>query len=268
MSAYGSVAGLDAGWRERLVREPADTLEPVLCARCRWRGCTRGEMRAGMYRPAVTRTGVGSRTRRCCNRGMSPGYGRKFEEALLFASRAHAGQMRKGTETPYITHLLAVAAIVGEHGGNEDEVAAALLHDAIEDTPTTREDIAKRFGEEVAKIVAGCSDADAIPKPPWRERKEAFIRRIRHASPSVRLVSAADKLHNARSILEDLRICGDVVFDRFRGGKEDTLWYYRTLAGVFEKTGGGPIAGELARVVAEIEALSGEPSIARVDWRR
>ncbi|WP_273842236.1 HD domain-containing protein [Rubrobacter calidifluminis] len=187
---------------------------------------------------------------------MSSGYGIKFEKALLFANRVHAGQWRKGTRIPYITHLLAVAAIVGEHGGNEDEVAAALLHDTIEDTPTTREDLAVRFGEDVASIVAGCSDADTIPKPPWRERKESHIERMRHASRSVRLVSAADKLHNARSILTDLRTCGEVVFRRFHGGREGTLWYYRTLARVFEETDGGPLADELARVVQDIEALS------------
>ncbi|MBA2344583.1 MAG: HD domain-containing protein, partial [Rubrobacter sp.] len=134
-------------------------------------------------------------------------YGHKFEQALTYASIVHAAQRRKGTETPYITHLLAVAAIVGENGGTENEIIAALLHDAPEDQGGKERlaDIRTRFGDEVADIVEACSDTFEIPKPPWRGRKEAYIAHIREASASARLVSAADKLHNARSILSDYR---------------------------------------------------------------
>src|SRR5205085_11747027 len=119
----------------------------------------------------------------------------RFEEALAFAARLHKSQLRKGTGVPYVSHLLAVAGIALEHGADEDEAIAALLHDAIEDQggAATREEIRRRFGDRVVGIVDGCSDTDVSPKPPWRERKEAYIAHVRDASPSVRLVSAADK---------------------------------------------------------------------------
>ncbi len=147
-------------------------------------------------------------------------YGRKFEEALEYAARVHRDQTRKGTRIPYVTHLLAVAAIVGENGGTENEVVAALLHDAPEDQggEARLEDIRKRFGDEVVGIVAGNTDTYEDPKPPWRERKEAYVARIVGEPDPVRLVSAADKLHNARSILADLRAVGDELWDRFTGG--------------------------------------------------
>ena len=184
-------------------------------------------------------------------------YGEKFEEALLYAARLHRDQTRKGTDTPYITHLLAVAAIVGENGGTEDEVVAALLHDAPEDQGGEErlEDIRTRFGDAVAKVVASCTDTYEKPKPAWRPRKEAYVERMASAPVSVRLVSAADKLHNARSILADLRSLGDDLWDRFTGGKEGTLWYYRALVEAYAATGVNPVVEELDRVVREIEAL-------------
>lgn len=123
-----------------------------------------------------------------------------FEEALIFATRLHAGQLRKGTGIPYIAHLLAVAGIVLDYGGTETEAIAALLHDAVEDQggPPTREEIQRRFGAEVVAIVDGCSDTDQAPKPPWQARKETYLAGLSHESASVRLVSAADKLHNYR----------------------------------------------------------------------
>lgn len=183
-------------------------------------------------------------------------YGEKFEDALVLAARLHRDQTRKGTNIPYVTHLLAVAAIVGENGGTEDEVVAALLHDAIEDTPETESSLAARFGETVAGIVAECSDADVIPKPPWKERKEAYVARAATLSDSARLVSSADKLHNARSILADLRTEGDALWGRFTGNKEGTLWYYRALIETYKAMGTTPIVEELDRVVGEIEALA------------
>ena len=185
-------------------------------------------------------------------------YGVKFEEALLYAARLHRDQTRKGTGTPYITHLLAVAAIVGENGGTEDEVVAALLHDAPEDQGGEErlEDIRTQFGDAVAKVVVGCTDTYEEPKPAWRQRKEVYVERMASAPVSVRLVSAADKLHNTRSILADLRSLGDDLWDRFTGGKEGTLWYYRALVEAYAATGVNPVVEELDRVVREIEALA------------
>jgi (p)ppGpp synthase/HD superfamily hydrolase len=184
----------------------------------------------------------------------------RFEEALVFATRLHREQMRKGTTIPYISHLLGVTSIVLEHGGNEDEAIAALLHDAIEDQggASTREEIRRRFGDTVVAIVDGCTDAEVIPKPPWRMRKEAYIAHIAHTSPSVRLVSAADKLHNARAILTDYRILGNALWRRFHGGKEGTLWYYRALVNAFRATETTSLIEELDRVVSEIERLNAE----------
>lgn len=181
----------------------------------------------------------------------------RFEEAIVWATRLHGQQTRKGAGTPYLAHLLAVTSLVLEHGATEDEAIAALLHDAIEDQggATTREQIRLRFGPTVEKIVVECSDSEVTPKPPWRERKEAYIAHIAHASPSARLVSLADKLHNARAILADYRLIGEALWTRFTGGREGTLWYYRTLADVFQTVHPHPLTDELARVVAEIEGL-------------
>ncbi|QIN78032.1 HD domain-containing protein [Rubrobacter marinus] len=185
-------------------------------------------------------------------------YGERFESALLYAAQLHRFQERKGSGVPYVTHLLAVASIVGENGGTEDEVIAALLHDAPEDAGGTDrlEDIRQRYGDAVAGIVEGCTDTYEDPKPPWRPRKEAYVAHVAGAPRPVRLVSAADKLHNARSILADLRAVGDGLWDRFTGGKEGTLWYYRALVDAYTEAGDGPLVAELDRVVGEIEALA------------
>jgi (p)ppGpp synthase/HD superfamily hydrolase len=193
--------------------------------------------------------------------GESVVYGDIFEEALGYAARLHRSQVRKGTNIPYVTHLLAVAAIVGENGGTEDDAIAALLHDAVEDQggAATREEIGKRFGGSVVEIVDGCTDTDVVPKPPWRERKEAYVAHIRTAPRSVRLVSSADKLHNARSILRDLRAEGEAVWQRFTGSRQETLWYYRELVEAHRSAGNlDGIVEELAVVVEEIEALAAQ----------
>ena len=181
----------------------------------------------------------------------------RFEEALVFTTQLHTEQQRKGTSVPYIAHLLAVTSLVLENGGNEDEAIAALLHDAIEDQggAPTRE-LIRRFGDTVVAIVDGCTDAEEWPKPPWRMRKEAYIAHLRTASPSVRLVSAADKLHNARAILADYRVLGDSLWPRFHGGKAGTLWYYRSVVDALRETGSTPLIDELDRVVSEIERLA------------
>jgi GTP pyrophosphokinase len=184
-------------------------------------------------------------------------YSKRFEDALVYAARVHAGQLRKGTSVPYITHLLAVAAIVGEHGGSEDQVIAALLHDAPEDQGGEERlaDIRQRFGAAVADIVHACSDTFEMPKPPWRERKEKHLHHLLTAPSAALLVSAADKLHNARTLLADLRRQGDVVFGRFNGKKDGTLWYYREITEALEKRGKSAVTEELRRVVAEVHRL-------------
>ena len=181
----------------------------------------------------------------------------RLQEAFAYASDLHAEQNRKGANIPYISHLMGVAAIVLEHGGNEDEAIAALLHDAVEDQGgrPTLEEIRKRFGDEVAQTVEGCTDADTIPKPPWRGRKEKYITHLDEANASVRLVSAADKLHNVRTILADYREVGEALWNRFQGGKDGTLWYYRTLAKTFREIDPSPLANELSRVVSELDQL-------------
>ncbi len=185
-------------------------------------------------------------------------YGDKFDSALLYAAQLHRYQERKGSGVPYVTHLLAVASIVGENDGTEDEVVAALLHDAPEDMGGEERlaDIRKRYGDTVAGIVEGCTDIYEDPKPAWRPRKERYIAHVAEAPRSVRLVSAADKLHNARSILADLRDIGEELWGRFTGGKDGTLWYYRALTNAYKKAGNHPVVEELDRVVGEIETLA------------
>ncbi len=181
----------------------------------------------------------------------------RFTEALIYATELHATQTRKGSKIPYVSHLLGVASIALEYGADEDEAIAALLHDAIEDQggPPIREEIRLKFGERVTEIVDGCTDTDTTPKPPWKERKKAYIAGIANASPSVRLVSAADKLHNIRSILKDYRIQGDLLWDLFKGGKQGTLWYYRSLVTAFRQADSTPIVIELDSLVTELERL-------------
>jgi (p)ppGpp synthase/HD superfamily hydrolase len=184
----------------------------------------------------------------------------RFERALTFAVRVHADHKRKGTDIPYAAHLLAVASLVLEHGGNETEAIAALLHDAVEDRKAKLDEIRARFGEGVAHIVAGCSDTDVFPKPDWKERKVAYITHLAGADASTRLVSAADKLHNARAILSDYRQVGDRLWRRFNASKDETLWYYRALVDALRQAGASPLVDELDRTVTEIERLAGERS--------
>lgn len=181
----------------------------------------------------------------------------RFEQALVYAHQLHAQQVRKGSGVPYISHLLSVAALVLEDGGDEDQAIAALLHDAIEDQggDATRQEIRRLFGENVTKIVEGCTESDTIPKPPWRERKLAMMERLRDAPPQVRRVALADKLHNARSILADWYRHGDAIWQRFKGGKEGTLWYFRSIIAVQKEADCSFLAQELERVVKQLEVL-------------
>ena len=182
----------------------------------------------------------------------------RFEAALAFAAQIHQDHSRKRSQVPYLSHLLSVAALVLEDGGGEDEAIAALLHDAIEDQGhrTDLADLRRRFGARVAEIVDACSDTDQHPKPPWRGRKEAFIDRMRHAPPDVLRVACADKLHNARSTLADLRLQGPSAWDKFGAGRDEQLWYYGSLSELFEQRMPGPLSAELARTVAEIRTVA------------
>jgi (p)ppGpp synthase/HD superfamily hydrolase len=188
----------------------------------------------------------------------------RFERALLFATRQHAKQLKKGTTVPYIAHLLGVASLVLDSGGDEDLAIAGLLHDVVEDCgglPMLKQ-VRRRFGNRVADIVDGCSDyrgPSGSPKPPWHERKEAYLRHLRTANSDVRLVSAADKLHNSRQILADYREIGDKVFDRFTGKREGTLWYYDALLKEFLRTKPNRLVSEFGRVVSELESLTRKP---------
>src|SRR5213079_3422737 len=183
---------------------------------------------------------------------------RQFEKALIYATRIHGGQLRKKTRIPYSAHILGVCAIAMEYGANETEAIGALLHDAVEDCGGAKRlrDIERKFGKKVARIVEGCTDTDQMPKPPWRERKEKYIAHLKSASRSTRLVSAADKLHNARAILRNLRAEGDKLWSRFNGGKEGTLWYYRSLVTAFRQHGKSELIDELDRAISEIERLA------------
>jgi len=178
--------------------------------------------------------------------------------ALTYAVEAHGNQRRKGTDVPYVSHLLGVCSLVLEAGGSPDEAIAALLHDAIEDAGVTREEICDRFGESVAEIVSGCSDTDAVPKPPWRERKVAYIERLAMEGEGVWLVSLADKVHNARATLADYRALGDELWGRFNAGRDDQLWYYQQLAEQFKRLRPGPLADELSNLASELERESAD----------
>lgn len=184
----------------------------------------------------------------------------RFVEALGYAFELHAKQRRKQTEIPYVAHLMAVSALVLEDGGDEDEAIAALLHDAIEDQSehTSLEQIGHRFGPRVAKIVHACTDSHTLPKPPWRERKQAYLAGLPDKGESGALrVVASDKLHNARAVLSDYREVGEKLWDRFTGGREGTLWYYRSLADALRESGRVTrLAAELDRTVTELERLA------------
>ncbi len=195
----------------------------------------------------------------------------QFDDALAWAAELHRFQSRKGQEIPYLSHLLAVAGLVVEHGGDEDQAIAALLHDAIEDTPATQADIEGRFGPRVAGIVVACTDADAQPKPPWLARKEAYINHLATARSDALLVSLADKVHNARTIATDHARVGDDYFKVFKGKADGTRWYYRRLADVYEarsnelppeqvdgrsRPGGAGLLDEYLRAIGRIGATT------------
>jgi (p)ppGpp synthase/HD superfamily hydrolase len=180
---------------------------------------------------------------------------KRFDEAFLYAHEAHRNQQRKKTNRPYISHLMGVASLVLQYEGDEEQAIGALLHDVVEDcggAPRLAE-IREKFGERVARIVDGCTDSAAIPKPPWRERKQRYLERVRSEPEEVVLVSAADKLYNMREILMDLRELGPGVWERFKGGREGSLWYYHGLIECFRDHAPKSLVAELERTVKELE---------------
>jgi (p)ppGpp synthase/HD superfamily hydrolase len=184
--------------------------------------------------------------------------GSRFIRAFQFAAEKHAEQTRKASTIPYLAHLMGVASLVLEAGGDEDLAIAALLHDVVEDcggAPMLGE-VRRQFGARVAEVVDGCTDADAYPKPPWRERKEKYLRHLETADADTRLVSAADKLNNVRSILADYRELGESLWSRFNGGREGTLWYYRALLEEFLEGKPNRVIRELGLAVQELESLT------------
>jgi (p)ppGpp synthase/HD superfamily hydrolase len=187
--------------------------------------------------------------------------GARFLRAFEFAAAKHSGQTRKASTIPYLAHLMGVTSLLLEAGGDEDLAIAALLHDVVEDcggAPMLKE-VRKRFGSRVAKVVDECTDADNFPKPPWRERKEKYLRRLKKADAGTRLVSAADKLNNVRSIVSDYREIGEAVWSRFNGGREGTLWYYRALLAEFLCQKPNRITRDFELAVQELERLSARP---------
>jgi len=183
----------------------------------------------------------------------------RFEQALVFAAQLHQDHARKGVERiPYLAHLMSVAALVLEAGGDEDEAIAALLHDAIEDRGdrTDLAELERRFGPHVRMIVEACSDTDERPKPPWLGRKQAYIERLGTAPPAVLRVACADKIHNVRSTIGDLRVHGPTTWSKFGSTVEQQLWYYVTLSELFCERLPGPLSDELARLVSQLSELA------------
>ncbi len=183
----------------------------------------------------------------------------RFDDAFRYAHEVHASQTRKGTSAPYIGHLMGVASIVLDDGGNEDEAIGALLHDAAEDHGgrPRLDDIRSRFGDAVACIVEDCTDSWDIPKRPWMERKQAYIQHARSLAPSSLRVSAADKAHNTYAILRDLRNIGEQVWGRFSAPPDDVLSYYESLVRAYREAGGGRLVDELVRIVRGIQREMG-----------
>ncbi len=184
-------------------------------------------------------------------------YSPRLDDALAFAADAFRHRVRKGTEVPYLTHLLQVMVHVAEHGGDEDQLIAALLHDWIEDIPgADRAVLEARFGPRVADFVVALSDCFGHPKPPWEERKRDYIAKLATEPPELKLISAADKLHNARSMVRDLNAIGDTLWGRFTGNREQTLWYYREVLAALETGWSHPLLDELRDEVARLHDVA------------
>lgn len=182
-------------------------------------------------------------------------YSDRVTAAFELANRLHRDQRRKGSDVPYITHLMGVASLVGEFGGGEDQVIAALLHDAVEDQGgvSTLERIRSGFGDCVAGYVEGCTDAYTEPKPPWESRKRAFIESLQGAPEALQLIVAADKLHNLRTMVSDYRETGEALWERFTKGRDGVLWYHGEVLAALEEGWDHPILRELRSVYERLQ---------------
>lgn len=190
----------------------------------------------------------------------APLYGPRLADALSFAATQFAFRTRKGTKIPYLTHLLQVMVTVGEYGGDEDQMIAAVLHDYLEDIRgATEEELVARFGARVTDFVVKLSDSTTHPKPPWEDRKRAYIAALRDEPAELKLISAADKLHNATSIVRAFVVEGASVFDRFTATQAQTLWYYRAVVEALAHGYSHPIVDELRVVVQHLHALAEVP---------
>jgi len=178
---------------------------------------------------------------------------------LLAFELAFHLQTRKGSPAPYITHLMAVAALTGEFGGTEEQMIAAMLHDAVEDQggAATRERIREAFGDHIVELVDACSDTDESPKPPWQARKEAFLEKTRHLPGEARLIVAADKLHNIRALLMDYEQHGEALWERFKGKREGTLWYHEAVVAALSEGWEHPILDVLGAEYGRLAAAAG-----------
>jgi (p)ppGpp synthase/HD superfamily hydrolase len=182
-----------------------------------------------------------------------PHYSTRLDQALALAADAFRHQERKGTGVPYLTHLLQVMVYVGEHGGDEDQLIAAVLHDYLEDIEgASASDLRDRFGDRVARLVEAMSDSTTHPKPPWQERKQRYVDRLAREPAELKLICCADKLHNARSIRRDVATLGEALWQRFTASREQTLWYYRAIVGALGQGWTHPLLRELE---SEVEAL-------------
>ncbi|MFW5920496.1 MAG: HD domain-containing protein [Polyangiales bacterium] len=189
-----------------------------------------------------------------------PCYSPMLDEALAFAAAAFRHRVRKGSDVPYVTHLLQVMVTVGEHGGDEEQLVAAVLHDYLEDIPgADRDELAERFGARVARLVEAMSDTTVQPKPPWEDRKRRHLASLRGEPAELKLIAAADKLHNARSLLRDHRRVGERTWDRFNATREQTLWYYREVLDALAEGWSHELLDELHEVVRELHEATGVP---------
>jgi len=175
----------------------------------------------------------------------------RFSNALVLANQLHAHQFRKGSGVPYISHLLGVTALVLEMGANENEAIAALLHDAVEDQggEATLKLIREQFGATVAELVLGCSDSQVMPKPPWAERKQKHLTKLRHSPLPILKISLGDTLHNARTIQIDRRRHGEEIWQKFSRGKSGILWYYQNLWEIYQDRNPNAWSDELIDII-------------------
>ena len=177
-----------------------------------------------------------------------------LDQVIAFAAKAHRGQVRKGTDIPYISHPFAVGLILQEAGCRKALVAAGILHDLLEDTSVTLEEIRERFGAEIASIVQGCSEP-GHDELSWEDRKGHTLEYLKTAPQDIRAVTCADKLHNLRSMIADYRRVGEGLWERFKRGREKQEWYYR---GLVASLGSRIDSAEFERIFRQMEAGVGE----------